>query len=175
MKYKVVRLSKALTNETVKRLPWVALVFLVLLFVQFVRFNAQTAENTRIAKSNSVDSKVLLMQVAQLSEDNKRLTQQAIDLSKLNTEQQKCFFNIFVDSINLGTRPKRADVDNCTTRVIIFGQAASTSGKSSAQLSLSSQSASSSQPTPSTPTPQPNILPKTVDCKVDVLFIHIAC
>jgi hypothetical protein len=163
MKDKFARLSKAFRNETVRRLPYIVVLLIILSFIQFFHLNQQTAKSVRIATENSADSRALLKKVAALSEDNKKLTQQNIDLSQKNTDQIKCITKLFA----LGQRPLQVDVDTCFIQA--DGQTLSMPGQSASRQSSVSPAggsghSSSSQSTPNNQNAQPNnVQPKQPD------------
>lgn len=128
MRDKIIRLTKALSNESVKRLPYIILVGLVLVLVQFVRLNNQTAQSVRVATSNSVDVKKLLKRVASLSEDNKRLTKQNLDIAKENTAHLNCVAQLFAQYTRNLKPIYDVDLNNCFSREV--SQTASTPSKS---------------------------------------------
>lgn len=142
MTNKVVRLSKALRNESIKRLPWIFLIFLVLLFAQFVRFNSQTAENTRIVRSNSTDTKTLLQRVADLSADNKRLTEQNLLLSKLTNDHVDCLAKLFARYTQDRQPVSYADLTTCVILTRAASPTASPSASGASRQALSGQSGS---------------------------------
>lgn len=158
MKAKIIRLSKALSNETVRRVPYIIVVLLVLVFVQ-------SLQNNKVAKSNSVDSKALLMRVAALSQDNKnlteankKLTEQGVALASQSVSLNKCIANAFATYTQTLRPVQFEDIDAC----IFTSQSAQTSAtpsQSAARPSLSSPGApasSSSKSTPSKPQAQSN-------------------
>lgn len=164
MKDKLVRLFKALTNESVKRLPYVLLVLLVLSVVQLVHISNQTAQNIDIATKNSVDNRNLLKQVAALSADNKRLAQQNNRLAKENTTHQDCAAQLFAQY----TRDLRPVVmlDLTTCFIQEAAQDDATPGQTSAQPSSVDPgvASSSDNSTPVFVNPQPdNSQPPTSD------------
>lgn len=158
VKDKIIRLLKALSNESVKRLPYIILVGLILIFIQFVHLNNKTAQSVRVATGNSIDTKTLLKRVAALSEDNKKLTQQNLDIAKQNAAHLDCVANLFAQY----TRDQRPiydiDLDKCFIQE--SAQMSATISPSVSRQSLISPVAPSSKPTPKTVqglsnTPQP--------------------
>lgn len=154
MKDKGIRLIKAFVNETIKRIPYILLVLIVLIF-------AQTVQNNHISKSNSIDTKNLLTKVAKLSEDNKQLSQQNQALTKQGTilasqsvALSKCIAYTFTTYTQTLTPVKFVDIDNCVTSA----QTSSKNVKSVAPQSSTNPDASVSYPnnTPTTTTPQSN-------------------
>lgn len=157
MKDKIIRLAKALSNESVKRLPYIILIGLILIFIQFVHLNNQTAQGVRIATSNSVDSKTLLKKVAALSEDNKKLTQQNLDIAKENTAHLDCVAKLFAKYTRDLKPLYDINLDNCFIQE--GAQMLSTASPAVSPQSLPNRSASSSKPTPTKVPPQLNIPP----------------
>jgi hypothetical protein len=155
---KTIRLARAFSNETVKRLPYVLIVLIIMVFFQSV-------QNNRTAKSNSIDSKDLLVKVAALSEDNKRLTlqnqklaKQGVDLATRSVNLNKCVGYAFATYTQTLQPVEFIDIDNCLISSM-SAQSGSKPEQSGAQQSLSSpvdSSASSSQSAPSNTTPQPD-------------------
>lgn len=162
MKDKIIRFTKALSNESVRRLPYIMLVLLVLLVVQSYSTSHQTAQNTKIVRQNSDSNKVLIQRIATLSEDNKRLTQQNIDLQKQTRDQVSCISNMFIDFVNSDKALSKADAANCSVSTQDSGQPASPSSQGSTQQSSlnhptgSSSSQPSTQSAPSSAASQPD-------------------
>lgn len=140
---KVFRLTKALRNETAKRIPIIIIIFLSLLLWQNYT-NGQKANQTL----NKIAS--LGQQLKDLAEDNKKLSQQNKDLStQLNDKTDNinkhvdCVVTLFLPNKPL---PGASDIDDCRAT---FSTNTSASAPASPQKS---SSVPSSQPTP-TPTP----------------------
>lgn len=149
------RFLKALSNESVRRLPYVFLIFIILLFIQFIRFNHQTAENTRIGRNNSTDTKTLLLRVKSLSEDNRRLTQQNIDLAKENATHLDCITKLFVTFLNGGLKPSQVDAARCTIESQASVKRSGTLNSAASPQSSQDLSVGPSSSTQSGPNPQP--------------------
>lgn len=156
---KTVRLVKAFAKESAKRLPYILAIFLLIIVLQ--GYN-----NGRITKGNSTDTKTLLNRVASLGEDNKKLTQQNIDLQRQTNNQLACLSNLFIDFINSGRAVTKADADSCSVSSALTEQAtssseaatpqrASSNRASGASPSPSSQPAPAASPAQSTPSPIP--------------------
>jgi hypothetical protein len=169
VKDKTIRLIKALSNESVKRLPYIIIIGLILVFAQFVRLNNQTAEGVMVAKNNSIGNQLLLkkiaeqaVQIAELSKENKASSQKNTSISKENSAHIDCVAKLFaqytrdlkpVDDVNL---------DNCfiveTSQAV--SQTTATPVKSAFQSSSTNPSvpvsSSSSHNTPTNSQPQSN-------------------
>lgn len=188
MTQKIGRLAKAFNNESVKRLPYIILVFLLLSVYQLVKVNSQTAQTAESAKQ-------LLTKVAALSIDNKRLneqnhalTKQNNDLSQKISNQVNCQLQLFAQFTRTYMPIQPSDLTSCVISLVKTPATAATSPVSESQQSLSnpvvssgssSQSAPQTTPSqsnnsPTTPTPTPTP-PATPNCTVDVLFIHLLC
>jgi hypothetical protein len=130
MKNKLIRLLKALSNETVKRIPYVILLLIILIFAQTVQANHT---------GNS-----LIKKVAQLSEDNKKLSQQnnqllqqgvgTVKQIKLSSDQSvainKCIGYTFATYTQTLSPVDFVNIDNCIIQNV---QTPSTTEQPSAQ------------------------------------------
>ncbi len=81
---KTIRIGKALLTESLKRLPYVGFILIVIVLLQVYVTGGQVAENVRISRQNSDANNVLLAKISGLSEDNKKLSQDNKALSEQN-------------------------------------------------------------------------------------------
>lgn len=165
---KAIRLSKALRNETAKRVPVIIILGIILLLWSNYT-NGQKANQTlnKIAALGQ-QIKDLSQQNKQLSLDNKNLSTQLNDKTDNINKHVDCVVTLFLPNKPL---PGASDIDDCKATF-------SASSASSPTMTDNQQApkSSSPQPTPSpTPTqsnnqPQP---PKKPNCAIDVVFIHV--
>lgn len=99
---KPIRLINALWKETVKRIPYIFIILIVILISQFVRLNIQTAEGVRLAKNTADNNQRLLEKINELSEsnkklgeDNKLLTEQGNRLAEQSNRYLDCIAQVF--------------------------------------------------------------------------------
>ena len=175
---RVITFSKALWHETVKRLPYVGLILIVVILFQVFKTGAQVVENIEISKRNSESNMVVLARIAEisennksLSEDNKRLSEQSKALSEQSNRYQQCIAQLFAQY----TRDYRPvvieDLDTCSAYTMPVAQSNSTA-PSTSQSTPQATPQSTSQPTPqpSSPSGNPNAaVPKA--CRLKVLGI----
>lgn len=162
MRDKVIRFTKAFTNESVRRLPYIILLLVVLSLVQFIRISNQTAESVRIATGNSIDNKSLLKKVAALSEDNKNLTKQNIQIAKESATHLDCVADLFARYTRDQSPVLKVDLMTCFIKS--GEQTPATPGQNAAQPSISNlgaPSVSSPQSAPSA-SPQQSNIPQAV-------------
>lgn len=168
---KTVRLIKAFAKESAKRLPYILAIFLLIIVLQ--GYN-----NGRITKGNSTDTKTLLNRVASLGEDNKRLTQQNIDLQRQTNNQLSCLSNLFIDFINSGRSVTKADAASCSVSTASAAQTGAPSQPTASQQSSSNRvsgasPSSSSQSAPATSPAQPNPSPAPTQPANNGLFDRV--
>lgn len=157
MKDRIIRFVKALSNESVRRLPYIMFVLLVLLVIQSYNTSHETAQNTKVVRQNSDSNKVLIQRIATLSEDNKHLTQQNIDLQKQTRDQVSCITNLFIDFVNSDKSLSKADATNCSVSTQDNAQASSPTSQGGTGSSSASPSAGQTSPTSaSSSSPQSN-------------------
>lgn len=168
-KAKVTRLLHALSNESVRRVPYVFLLLIILSLVQFTRLQIQTAHGVQIAKDNAVDAKTLLTKVASLSEDNKQLitqnkslTEQNIQIANDNAKHLDCLADLFARYTRTGQAIYAIDLNSCMVITQKGASTPSTTAPRAAQPSSTSpgvapSASSSPQSTPSTTPSLPNI------------------
>ncbi len=132
-----------LGRESIKRVPYMILVWVIISFVQLIGVSRQTAEGVRIAKDNSLDSKILLQKVADLGVDNKALSlqnkqllEQNVQLANQNAAHIDCLANLFARYTRDLTPIQSIDLSAC----VLIEQPGSSSG-------ALSQGTGSSQPT----------------------------
>jgi hypothetical protein len=160
---KVHRLLKALSNESIKRLPYIFFVLIVLSLIQFVRLSNQTAQGVQIAKDNSLDSRSLLKKVADIAQDNKRLslqnkqlTEQNIQIASDNAKHLDCLADLFAQYTRTGRPILQLDLNTCMITQESLGTSA-TGAQTVAPPSSPSPSVGSSFPQSSTPTTSPQL------------------
>jgi hypothetical protein len=174
---------RAFINESVKRLPYVLLLLVILTVFQLVRLSTQTNQGVRIAQGNSLDSKNLLKKVASLSENNKtliiqnkNLTEQNIEIANENARHLDCLAKLFA-AYTQDLRPiSLVDLDGCKVLSQAPSETGATSTSDGARPSTLNQPVSSPSPqgTASTATTQPdNPQPTTPNCTIDILFVHV--
>lgn len=155
---KLSRLLRALSNESVKRLPYIFFVLIVLSLVQFIRLSTQTAQGVQIAKDNSLDSKTLLKRVAELAQDNKQLsiqnkqlTEQNIQIAHENAQHLDCLADLFARYTRDGRPILTLDLNSCMITEE-SSKTNSTGTQTAPQPSLSNPSVVSPSPQSTTPT-----------------------
>lgn len=165
---KVVRFSKALRNESAKRVP-IILILLVTLLLWQNYANGQKANATLIKIDKQSE------QIKHLSEDNKNLAKQNNDLQRqLNVKTDNinnhvdCIVALFLPN---KLPPTTKDVEDCRATYAVESPSSNKPAASTAK------EPSSPQPTPNQPTPQSNNSqgnnpPKGPDCTIDILFLH---
>lgn len=160
-KLKLHRLLRALSNESIKRLPYIFLVLIILSIIQFIRLSTQTAQGVQISKNNSLDSKTLLKRVADLAQDNKQLsiqnkqlTEQNIQIASDNAKHLDCLANLFANYTRTGRPILQLDLSTCMITQGSSGTSA-TGAQTSAPPSLPSPADHSSSPQPTTPAATP--------------------
>lgn len=92
---KSVRMIKALGEETIKRLPYIALLLLILTLFGGYQSYRKTAEGVEIAKDNSLIIKQLAEDNKRLSEQNKQLSEENRRLAAQNQAYIKCIADVF--------------------------------------------------------------------------------
>jgi hypothetical protein len=149
---KVSRLLRALSNESVKRLPYIFFVLIVISLIQFVRLGNQTAQGVQIAKDNSLDGKALLKKVADLAQDNKqlglqnkKLAEQNIQIANDNAKHLDCLADLFAQYTRTGRPILQLDLNTCMITQGSVGTSA-TDAQTSAPPSLPNPSVQSSLP-----------------------------
>lgn len=158
---KVKRLSTALWMESVKRLPYIGLILILLLLYQGYQTAAKVSENVGISKKNSEDNMVLLREVAalseankKLSEDNKKLSEQSNELAAQSIRYQDCIARIFAKYTRDYKPVIIRDLEGCVTtntEQSISTRIPTPQSPPPASGSQPPQSPPSSNPTPSQP------------------------
>jgi cell division protein FtsB len=142
---KVNRLSKALWLESLKRLPYIGFLLVVLILAQVYITGHQVAENVKISRENSAANNILLAKISGLSEDNKKLSQDNKALSEQNNrlaDQSNHYLDCIAQLFAKHTRDNLPiiieDLNNCAVINAVSGTPVI-----------------HSTPTTTTPTPQP--------------------
>lgn len=183
MRNKAIRLGKALRYESAKRLPAIIILLILIGGWAFWQSYSKTAEGVRVAKDNTNS-------IRRLGEDNQRLLQQNKDLSEQNNRLAKenakhidCIAKLFATFIETG-QVGSVDVDSCTIRAGSDSSSANSGGQSSTSPQIGSSSSSSPKSAPKKTPSQPDTSqgeeqqpapPKLLDCKIDLLGLHIGC
>lgn len=108
------RMLRAYWQETVKRLPYIASILLLLALIVGLQSYRKTSENVAISRANSEVQKVLLAKIGGLAADNKRLAQQANDIAGKNQQHIDCIAHLFARYTH-NLRPITIqDLDTCT-------------------------------------------------------------
>lgn len=85
---KTIRLGKAFWNESVKRLPYIIALLIIIGGVGALQSYRKTAESVRVGRDNSEQVKSLTLRIKKLTEENR-------DLNKQTRNQSFCFVKAF--------------------------------------------------------------------------------
>ncbi len=108
---RTISITRGFITESLKRVPWVFLILVVLLIGQ----------NIAASNARSANQGILLQKIASLSKDNKKLSQdnkdlseQSVELANRSAKQVDCVKQLFVDYINTREYITTAEADSCT-------------------------------------------------------------
>jgi cell division protein FtsN len=158
---KIKRFSKAMWAESVKRLPYIAALLVILLLFGAVQSYRKTAEGVRIASGNSEIIKKQSEIIKQQGKDIKALSEQNNSLAKENAAHIDCIAKLFASYINNGGLVSGADLNNCQTILTKSGSTSQTTPATSSGASQqSSQTSSSPKSKPKKNPPKSNNVQK---------------
>ncbi len=120
MTSKIKRPLKALWIESIKRVPYILVVLVLIVLYQGYQTGARVVENVELSRQAAESNKALLEQVASLSEDNKNLSIQSNTLAERSNRYQSCIANLFA-KYTIDYQPVIIeDLENCVTKAMII-------------------------------------------------------
>lgn len=165
-----------------KKLRQWFIIFIAMMLLMFsaIMFSRQSTL-IRQVKSLSEQNTSLSQQNYILNEQTKKIGKENQVIAKQNRSYTRCIANVFAKYTQDFQPVIFKDLDTCT----IEGQSGQANNMFATQDSSSTQKSSSSskqkvnnpsqpsKPSAQSPQPQPEI--KILNCKVDILFLHIGC
>ncbi len=132
------RFARALWVESIKRIPYILVILVIIVLFQGYRTSSKVIENVEISRQIAESNQSLLKQVADLSEDNKNLSTQSNTLAERSNRYQSCIANLFAKYTRDYLPVIIDDLENCIVTSMVIPQPAPVS-----------------VPSPTTPTPTP--------------------
>lgn len=178
MNKKIIRTIRAYWSESLKRIPYVILIFLLIIIFQ-------NRGNTNANERSLQDTQTLISAGSQRSKQIKELTAQNQRISKENQNYIKCIAQIFAQYTRNGKPITIENLDKCKfsvvqtsgitmPQIISMASPSPTSPVNSANSPKRSKTAkkSSKQPKPA-PAPKQSIIPFKKRCTIEIFGVCI--